>query len=91
MTTTSFLLTPELKTKLVNLAVSVNGKFEPFVNQVEVVEPDPSQCKFLILTPLLIKSLIPFPQSEITFRRTWTLQFYERLPHSSTSPSSNQG
>ena len=46
MTTTSFYLTPELKAKLVNLAVFVNGKFEPFVNQVEIFEQDPSQCKY---------------------------------------------
>ena len=42
MTTASFYLTPELKAKLVNLAISVNGKFEPFVNQVKVIEQDPS-------------------------------------------------
>jgi hypothetical protein len=47
MNTTSFYLTPELKSKLVNLAIFVNGKFEPFVNQVNVFETDPSQCKYL--------------------------------------------
>jgi CubicO group peptidase (beta-lactamase class C family) len=51
MTTTSFFLTPELESKLVNLAISANGKFEPFVNQVELVEQDPSQCKFLFYCP----------------------------------------
>ena len=51
MTTTSFYLTPELKAKLVNLAISVNGKFEPFVNQVKLIEPDPSQRKQLFYCP----------------------------------------
>ena len=51
MTTASFYLTPELKAKLVNLAISVNGKFEPFVDQVKIIEQDPSQCKYLFRCP----------------------------------------
>ena len=62
MTTTSFYLTPELKAKLVDLAIFVNGKFEPFVNQVNFIEQDPSQCKYLILLIMLsnLTPLTPF-------------------------------
>ena len=63
MTTTSLYLTPELKAKLVNLAISVNGKFEPFANQVEFIEQDPSQCNYLfccLFRWYLIYSPTPF-------------------------------
>ena len=49
MINTSFYLTPDLKSKLVNLAIFVNGKFEPFVDQVDLFEQDPSQCKYLFI------------------------------------------
>ncbi|KAF8801687.1 beta-lactamase [Phlegmacium glaucopus] len=45
MTSTSFYLTPELKAKGINLAFPVNGKLEPLVNQVKLIEQDPSRVK----------------------------------------------
>ena len=91
MTTASFYLTPDLKSKLVNLAIFVNGKYEPFVNQVSFIEQDPSQCKYLFCSGYFSRRYLIylFLQSETTFRRNWAIQFYERLPNSSTSSSSN--
>lgn len=45
MTSTSFYLTPELKAKAIKLAFPVNGKLEPFVNQTEIIEQEPSRGK----------------------------------------------
>ena len=38
MTDTSFYLTPALKSRLIKLALPVNGKLEPVVNQTKVIE-----------------------------------------------------
>ena len=42
----SFLLTPELKERAVNLAFrDANGILHPWANQIEIIEQDPSKGK----------------------------------------------
>ena len=97
MTTASFYLTPELKAKAIHLTVPVNGKLEIVVNQVPIIEQDPSRGKRLNPPDVSIHLTLPpfsfsfFLQSQTSSWRRRAIQFPERLPHSSTSSSSNQG